>query len=191
MPPKAKPVRSSGVTRVAVVVSRYNSTVTDRLLAGALEVCGEGPGGAVDAHVVDAPGSFELPVLALAAARTGRFRGVLALGCIIRGGTDHDRYLAEAVAHGLTSVSLETGVPVAFGVLTVRTARQALQRVGLTRRPVGHKGREAMSALLEAIRAVEMLQGRGRSRRDREGAAPERPDKAAPRRGTRRRSGGG
>src|SRR5262249_12428011 len=89
---------------VAVVVRRYNASITDRLLAGAREAYAEAGfgdgaegGGSGAVHVIPAPGSYELPALALAAARTGRFRGVVALGCLIKGETRHDRYIAEAV----------------------------------------------------------------------------------------------
>jgi 6,7-dimethyl-8-ribityllumazine synthase len=104
--------------------------------------------------VIEVPGSFELVVGCLSAARTGRFEGVVALGCIIRGETHHDRVIADAVATGLVQVSLATGVPVGFGVLTVDSARQARARAGGAK---GNKGAEAMAAVLDTIRSLRAL----------------------------------
>ena len=146
---------------VAVIVSRYNASITDALLDGARRVWVENGGEADALAIVDAPGSFELPVLALAAAtaRTGclphpRVAGIVALGCLIRGQTMHDRHIARAVAHGLVSVSLKTDVPVTFGVLTVDTPEQAQDRAGGSRR---NKGADAMHALLETMRSIRTL----------------------------------
>src|ERR1051326_5535806 len=100
---------------VAVIVSRYNGSISDRLLAGAKDAYAEWGGDAAVLAVIPAPGSYELPALSLAAARTGRFAGVVALGCLIKGETRHDEYIAHAVAGGLVDVTVATGVPVAFG----------------------------------------------------------------------------
>lgn len=164
--------------RVAVVVSRYNDTVTGALQQGALAEYGSAGGDPASVEVIDAPGAFELSFLSYSAAASGRFDGVLAIGCIVKGETSHDRYLAEAVANGLTNASLLTGVPIAFGVLTVDTAEQALARAGGDK---GNKGAEAMSALLATIAAAA-----GRS------APAPRPDKLAPRTrpGQKRKAGG-
>jgi 6,7-dimethyl-8-ribityllumazine synthase len=146
-----------------VVVSRYNATVTDRLLEGAVRAFGErikGIEGAV-VEVVGAPGAFELPALCLAAARAQdsrsqpRFDAVVALGCLIKGETIHDRVIADAVAQGLVNVSIVTGVPVTFGVLTVNTPEQALARSGGEE---GNKGADAMHAALDAVEAVWALE---------------------------------
>lgn len=162
-------------TAVAVVVSRYNASITSRLLDGALRAARRRKGGGmgtVRVSVVEAPGSFELPFLASVAARTGRYDGVLALGCLIRGETRHDRYIAEAVAHGLTRASIDSGVPIAFGVLTVDSPGQARARAGGRK---GNKGEESMSALLETIAAASALRSGARPAR----AERARPDKAA------------
>lgn len=149
---RAKPARRR-TDDVAIVVSRYNATITDRLLDGALSCYAQRfPSGRAD--VIDAPGAFELPVLAAAAARTGRYAGVLALGCVIRGETSHDRYIAHAVADGLTRIGLDTGIPAAFGVLTVDTNDQAHARAGGSK---GNKGEESMSALLETIASLRAV----------------------------------
>lgn len=141
------------VPTLAIVVSRYNAGVTGRMLRGAVEAY-EGAGGRADElTIVEAPGAFELPALALAAARSGRYAGVLAIGCIIRGETNHDEVIAHAVAGGLTGVTLQTGVPVCFGVLTVGSVEQAMARAGGEWGESPNKGREAMQALLETVRA--------------------------------------
>ncbi|MBL8962686.1 MAG: 6,7-dimethyl-8-ribityllumazine synthase [Phycisphaeraceae bacterium] len=142
---------------VALVVSRYNPSVTDRLRDGALLEYATRFPGASGVVIVDAPGSFELPALSLAAARGGRFEGVVALGCLIKGETSHDRYIAQAVSQGLLGVTLSTGIPVAFGVLTVDTPRQARDRAGGR---LGNKGQEAMAAVLDSIDQIRILEGR-------------------------------
>jgi 6,7-dimethyl-8-ribityllumazine synthase len=161
------------VPAVAVVISRYNASVTGKLLDGAVAAYAAAGGDPASVTVVEAPGSYELVSLSNAAARSGRFAAVVALGCIIRGDTDHDRYIASAVAHGLAQVSVETGIPVAFGVLTVNTPRQARERAGGVH---GNKGAEAMGAALHTVREIARLES---------GATPHRrsttllPDKAA------------
>jgi 6,7-dimethyl-8-ribityllumazine synthase len=137
---------------VAVVVSRYNSSITDVLLEGAQREYAARGGSALE--VFHAPGAYELPMLAARAATAGRFGGVVALGCLIRGDTRHDRYIADAVAHGLMTVALQSRVPVAFGVLTVENAKQAQDRAGGKK---GNKGEEAMAAVLDTIRACEAI----------------------------------
>lgn len=149
--------RSSGdaAARVLVAVSRYNASVTDAMLEGAIEAYTDRFHAGESLEIVAVPGAFELTAAARAGALSGRFDGVVALGCIIRGETSHDRYIASAVAHGLTSLTVGTGVPVAFGVLTVDTAAQARARAGGTK---GNKGREAMEALLDTLEAVRAIQ---------------------------------
>ena len=161
------------VPAIAIIVSRYNASITDALVEGARAEFNARYPGSTALAVYDAPGTYELPVLALAAAETGRYRGVVALGCLIRGETRHDRYIAESVAHGLMQVALQTGVPVAFGVLTVESPKQARARAGGEK---GNKGREAMAAVLETLLSADAI---------RRGAPPEHaadrtvlPDKA-------------
>jgi 6,7-dimethyl-8-ribityllumazine synthase len=140
--------------RVAVVVSRYNWSVTQPMLAGARAEYAARGHEAGSVAVFEAPGAFELPALAMAAADTGRYRGVLAIGCIIRGETRHDQYIAQAVASGLVGVTLQTGIPVALGVLTVENAEQARARAGGEQ---GNKGQESMAALLDTIIAMDAI----------------------------------
>ncbi len=146
--------RDATSRRCAVVVSRYNAWITDRLLLGARQEW-ERAGGAPDAlQILHAPGAFELPVLARAAAVDGRFHAVVALGCLIRGETTHDQHIARSVADGLQRIATETGVPVAFGVLTVENEAQAEARAGGEH---GNKGAEAMRAAIETLAAIDAL----------------------------------
>ncbi len=139
--------------RVAVVTSRYNATITAALERGACdEFARRVPAGELEA--VPAPGAFELVALSSAAIATGRFVGVCALGCVIKGDTDHDKYINAAVAHGLAELASRTGVPVAFGLLTTNDAAQAEARAGGSS---GNKGTEAMGALLDTIAAAAAL----------------------------------
>ncbi len=137
---------------VAIAVSRYNRSVTDALLEGALGEA-ERRGEAAPA-VVDAPGAFELAALAARLAETGAYRGIVCLGCVIKGDTRHDEYINSAVAHALADVSVQSGVPVAFGVITAENAQQARDRAGGSK---GNKGREAMAALLDTLAAFEAI----------------------------------
>jgi len=148
--------------RVVVLRARFNPTVTSGLLAGALEALREM--GAHDVVVHDVPGAFELPVVAQAAARTGRFDAVVALGAVVKGETDHYEHVAREAAAGLAAVARETGVPVGFGVLTVRQARQAARRSAPGR---ANKGAEAARAAVATARAVEALGGRVQAARRR------------------------
>ena len=132
----------SGADRtVGVVVSRFNGEVSDRLLASALEALVAAGVAEERITVMPVPGAFELPIGAMALAKTRRYSCVIALGCVIRGETAHFDYVAGEAASGLQLAGLETGVPVAFGVLTVDTAEQAEARVD--------KGADAARAALE------------------------------------------
>lgn len=135
--------------RIAVVVSRYNATVTDRLLAGAIAEAQRRGGYVVD--VWHAPGSFELPILADQALASGKYDGAVTLGCIIRGETTHDQHIANAVAQGVVDVSLKHARPVTLGVLTVNTPEQASDRAGGKH---GNKGADAMGALLDVLSVI-------------------------------------
>ncbi len=141
--------------RVAVIVSRYHSHVTQRLLDGAL---GAARARGAEVDVIPAPGAFELGLLALEAARTGRYAGVAALGCVIRGDTSHYDYVCSESARGVLHAGLETGVPVAFGVITCETAEQAFARAGGT---AGNKGAEAVETALDAAAALAALRSAG------------------------------
>lgn len=132
--------------RFAVVVSRFHARITASLREAAVAALKEA--GALDANVqvILVPGAFEIPQAARAAAETGRFDAVVCLGCIIRGETPHFEYIASAVAHGIMTASGDTGIPMAFGVLTANTEEQARARAASG---AGNKGREAAAAAIE------------------------------------------
>jgi 6,7-dimethyl-8-ribityllumazine synthase len=139
---------------VAIVAARFNDLVVSSLLKGAHGYWAE-RGGEPDALlVVRVPGAFELPVVARKLAASGRYQAIVALGCVIRGDTPHFEYVAGECARGLQQASLDTGVPVAFGVLTVETLEQALQRAATG---AGNKGAEAMECALEMAALMARL----------------------------------
>lgn len=137
--------------RFAIVASRFNQLVTERLLEGARSCLAEHgvPDGDVD--VLSVPGAWELPAAALTAARTGRYAGIVALGCVIRGETPHFDYVAGEASRGLASVMLETGVPIGFGLLTTNDADQALARAG------GRHGNKGWDAALSALEMADLF----------------------------------
>lgn len=138
----------------AIVVSRYNTSVTGVMLEGAIGAYVARGGDESKLAVLEVPGAYELTAVAAAAAGSEMYDAVVCLGCIIKGETEHDRHIAGAVAHGLTEITLATGVPVAFGVLTTNTNEQALARAGGDK---GNKGGEAMDAALDAADAIVAL----------------------------------
>lgn len=140
-----------------VVASRFNETVTRKLVTGALEALA-GAGWKRDrVDVVWIPGAFELPLAVDRALATGRYRMAVALGAVIRGETPHFEYVASAAAQGLREVSVRSGVPVGFGVLTCDTEEQALARAG---GDAGNKGAEAAASAVEMVRVLETLADR-------------------------------
>jgi 6,7-dimethyl-8-ribityllumazine synthase len=140
--------------RVCIVVARWNSFVTKKLLSGAVSSLREH--GVEDAAIVTAwvPGAFEVPTAAKWAAESGGFDAVICLGAVIRGDTAHFEYVAGRAAEGIGLVAQATGVPVIFGVLTVDSVEQALDRTGGKE---GHKGEEAAQAAIEMARLRELL----------------------------------
>lgn len=148
---------SRGLPRVAIVVSRYNASVTDKLEAGALAAWEDMGGERGEVIVVPAAGSWEIVPITMAASDRDDIDGVVTLGCIIKGETTHDRILADAVAKGLVDVMMTTGKPVSLGVLTVENVAQAQARSGGDQ---GNKGAEAMLALVETWRSMMKLAGK-------------------------------
>ena len=138
--------------RVAVVVSRYNTDVSRRLLRGALDALEQH--GAHDPQVVWVPGAVEIPLAALTLAESGSVDAIVALGCVINGETAHFQYVCEQVSAGVQHVNLDTGVPCAFGVLTAFDREQALARSG----PRNNKGAEAAETAVEMANLVRRLQ---------------------------------
>ena len=147
------PLDAAGL-RIGIAVSRYHHDITEALWKGAVDTFTGAGGSRADLDVVAAPGSFELTIVAQALAAREDLDGVVALGCIIRGETSHDRHLAGAIAGGLTRVALDARKPVAFGVLTCQSLHQARARAGGEH---GNKGVEAMTAAIEAIRTLRAL----------------------------------
>ena len=139
------------MSRFAIVVGRFYEELAERLVVGARAVF-EAAGAEVDVH--DVPGAFELPLAAKYAAESGRYAGVVCLGAVIRGETSHYDHVCNECARGLQDVALRTGVPCAFGVLTVETMDQALARAGGGKR---HQGRHAAEAVLAMARLREEL----------------------------------
>lgn len=139
--------------RVCVVASRFNLMVTERLLDGALAALAEKGVAEPDVDVVRVPGAWELPLAARYAAGRG-YDAIVALGCVIRGGTPHFEYVCRAALDGLRQVQLSTGVPIGLGVLTTEDLPQALDRSG---GDVGHAGIQAVEAALEMADLAQAL----------------------------------
>lgn len=126
--------------KIGIIQSKFNHFITDKLLEGALDALKKCGVDDADITVYKVPGSFELPLIARRLAKEGDFNAIIALGALIRGETPHFDYLATVVTKGLSSVALETGVPVVFGVLTTDDMTQAIERAGVKE---GNKGYEA------------------------------------------------
>jgi len=148
---------------VAILVSRYNELVTQRLLDGAVACCREAGLDSAQIDVIWVPGAFELPVAAQAAAQSGRYSCLVALGAVIRGDTPHFEYVAGEAARGLGQVAVDHGLPVGFGVLTVDTMQQALDRAG---GPAGNKGEEAAAAAIQTAQVLAQLRAYHAQARD-------------------------
>lgn len=146
-PKQTRPASTAAGLRFALVVSRFNSFITERLLSGAMDALEAAGAPAENIEVVRVPGSFEIPLAAKKLAETARHDAVIAIGCILRGETAHFDYVASEVARGVQLAQLDTGVPIIFCVLTCDTLEQAIDRAGLKS---GNKGNES------AIAAVEM-----------------------------------
>jgi len=140
--------------KFAIVVSRYNQHITGKLLAGAVDtlVAAGVADSAIDVAWV--PGAWEIPLVAQKLARAGRYAAVLCLGAVIKGETTHDEHINRQVSLSLGQIALETGVPVAFGVLTCNSVEQAIHRAGGN---VGNKGVECAEAAIEMVRLLRLL----------------------------------
>jgi len=139
--------------RYAIAVGRFYAELAERLVQGASAVFAEAD---AEVEVHDVPGAYELPLAASYCARSGRYAGVACLGAVIRGDTDHYAYVCAEAASGIARVSLDTGVPCAFGVLTVDSMEQALARAGGDKR---HQGAEAAHAVLRMAELRRELAG--------------------------------
>jgi 6,7-dimethyl-8-ribityllumazine synthase len=141
--------------KIAIVVSRFNSFITERLVEGAVDTL-KRQGQIADEHItlVRVPGAVEIPLAVKRLAKTKQFDGIIALGCVIRGGTAHFEYVSGECAKGIAQVALEAEIPVAFGVLTTENLEQAIDRAGVK---VGNKGVEAALSTLEMINVMNAL----------------------------------
>jgi len=142
--------------RFAIVVSRFNDAITRRLLDGAVDALTRHGVAARDITRVWVPGAFELPLVARTLAASGACDAVLCLGCLVRGQTPHFDYICSACASGISAAALETGVPIAFGVITADSAEQASDRAG---GKGGNKGVEAALAAIEMVGVLAAIRG--------------------------------
>lgn len=140
--------------RFAILVARFNSFITDRLLSGALDALTRAGGAAENIEVIKVPGSWELPFVAREVANQKRHDAIIALGAVVRGDTPHFDYVAGEAATGLAQVAAQCGVPIAFGVLTCNTIEQAIDRSGAKS---GNKGFDAAMTAIEMASLVRQL----------------------------------
>ncbi len=141
-----------------IVLGRFNSFITERLLEGAVDALVRHGAEEEEIHVFWVPGAWEIPLTCKRMAASGRFDAVIALGAVIRGGTPHFDYVAAEVSKGVAAVGLETEVPVAFGVLTTDSVEQAIDRAGTK---AGNKGAEAAMAAIEMVNLLGSLDADG------------------------------
>jgi 6,7-dimethyl-8-ribityllumazine synthase len=140
--------------KFAIVVSRFNHFIGDRLLDGALDAIRRNGANEDDTVVVWVPGSFEIPLAAKKLAKNGRYDAVICLGCVIRGATPHYAYIATEVTKGIAMVTLESEVPVSYGVLVTDTIEQAIERAGTK---VGNKGFDAAMSAIEMANLMKEI----------------------------------
>ena len=142
--------------RILIVASRFNQLVVNQLVNGAMEALTRHGISEANVDIIRVPGAFEVPQAAQKALKTGRFVGLIALGAVIRGDTDHYNHIAHSATQGLNRIALDLGYPVAHGVLTCNTTEQALDRSGLK---AGNKGYDAALALLEMVNLFTRIGG--------------------------------
>jgi 6,7-dimethyl-8-ribityllumazine synthase len=138
--------------RIAIVVSRFNSFISERLLEGALEALQKMGAQEADLTVYKVPGSFEVPLIAKKVAKAKAADGILCIGALIRGDTPHFDYLSAEVTKGLAQIAMDDGVPVSFGILTVDTVEQGIERAGTK---AGNKGYDAAFSLVETLSMIK------------------------------------
>jgi 6,7-dimethyl-8-ribityllumazine synthase len=138
--------------KFALIVSRFNDFITDKLLSGALDALRRNGAADQDIEVVRVPGAFEIPLLAKKMAKTKRFHAIIGLGAVIRGSTPHFDYVSAEVSKGIATVSIESEVPVIFGVITTDTIEQAIERAGTK---AGNKG---WSAAMDAVEMANLFE---------------------------------
>ncbi len=144
----------AGEHRFALLVGRFNSFITQQLEEGAIDALRRHGAKEEQLHVVHVPGAYEMPLIAQKLARSGNYDAVLCLGAVIRGGTPHFDYVAAEVSKGVAQVSMDTGVPVIFGVLTTDSIEQAIERAGTK---AGNKGFDAAMTALEMVQLLRQI----------------------------------
>ena len=140
--------------KYAVIVSRFNSFITDKLLEGATDCINRHDGNSENIDIIKVPGSFEIPLTALKIAQTKKYDAVICLGAVIRGKTAHFDYVAGEAAKGIGQVGLQTGIPTVFGVLTCDTLEEAIERAGSKS---GNKGWDAALTAIEMVNLLKQL----------------------------------
>jgi 6,7-dimethyl-8-ribityllumazine synthase len=143
--------------KFALVVSRYNDFINVRLLEGALDCLMRNGAEEKDLTVVKVPGAFEIPLAAQKMAKSGAYDAVICLGCVLRGATPHFEYISSEVAKGIAKVSLESGIPISFGIITADTLEQAIERAGTK---AGNKGWDAAHSAIEMVNLFRVVGGR-------------------------------
>ena len=139
--------------KIAIVAARFNSFVVEHLISGAKEVLLKNGTKETNIELYYVPGAFEIPLALKKAVNTGKFDGIVALGAVIRGGTPHFEYVAGECVKGISQISLDSEIPIAFGVLTVDTVEQAIERSGSSE----NKGAEAAESVIRMISLIEKL----------------------------------
>ncbi len=140
--------------KVAIVASRFNDFIVDKLIGGAVDALTRHGAAREDLTLVKIPGAFEMPLIAKKLAQSGKYDGIVCVGAVIRGATPHFDFVAGECAKGLALVSLEFGIPLGFGVLTTENIEQAVERAGSK---AGNKGVDAAMAMLETARVAAQL----------------------------------
>ena len=140
--------------KFGIVVSRFNSLITEKLLEGAIDCIIRHGGSKDNITVVRVPGAFEIPLIAKKMAKSNKYDGIICLGAVIRGSTPHFDYVASEVSKGIALVSLETEVPIGFGILTTDTLEQAIERAGTK---MGNKGFETALSVIEMVNVITGL----------------------------------
>jgi len=143
--------------KIAIVSGRWHEEIVDGLLSGTVSCLKENEVAEDDITLVWAPGAFEIPLICQKLAHSGKYDAIITLGAVVRGGTPHFEYVSGGYVDGITQLCLDTGVPVAFGVLTVDNMEQALERCGVVDSDIGHKGEEAALSALEMINLLKKI----------------------------------
>ncbi|MFO7981574.1 MAG: 6,7-dimethyl-8-ribityllumazine synthase [Candidatus Aminicenantes bacterium] len=139
--------------KIGIVLSRYNQFISERLLEGAMDALEKLGADQSDISLYKVPGAFEIPVIAKKLALSKKVDGILCLGALIRGDTPHFEYLSAEVTKGLAQISMDTGIPVSFGILTVDTIEQGIERAGTKE---GNKGYDSAFALIETLNLISV-----------------------------------